>query len=159
MKKIVAIALFLAGIWCLPIPAAREENVLPESVLKILFKAEQFELLSLLPEPEKTKPNDHFHGYTVLGKTAIKNDMARKKLIESFSKGMEGAINPAKCFEPRHGIRATQDGKTVDLVICFACSQFYVHDASGKSTKYLVNATPQSGFDKMLKEAGIQTVK
>ena len=159
MKKLLAIALSMAGICLFAFPAAGEDNVLPEDVLRILLRAEQLELLSLLPEPEKTKPKDHFHGYTVLGKTAIKDAAGRKNLVASFTKGMQGEINPAKCFEPRHGIRATLDGKTVGLVICFACSQFYVHDASGKSTKYLVNATPEPLFDKVQKDAGIQKVK
>jgi len=158
MKKFI-IAISMAGICCLANPASGEDNALPEGVLKILFKAEKLELLSLHPEPEKKKPKDHFHGYTVLGKTAIQDVAVRKKLVESFTKGMEGTITPAKCFEPRHGIRITQDGKTVDLVICFACSQFYVHDASGKVTKYLVNATPEPLLDKELKDAGIPKAK
>jgi hypothetical protein len=159
MKNFLAIALSITGIGFFAFPAAGEDNALPEDVLKTLFKAETLELMSLLPEPEKTKRKDHFHGYTVLGKTAIKDAAGRKNLVESFTKGMQGAIIPAKCFEPRHGIRATHDGKTMDLVICFACSQFYVHDASGKSTKYLVNATPEPLFDKVLKDAGIQKAK
>ena len=159
MKKLLAIALSIAEICVFAFPAAGEDNALPEDVLRILSKAEQLELLSLLPEPEKTKPKDHFHGYTVLGKTALKDATGRKNLVESFTKGMQGQINPANCFEPRHGIRATHDGKTVDLVICFACSQFYVHDAAGKSTRYLVNASPEPLFDKVLQDAGIQKAK
>ena len=72
MKKF-AIVISIAGICYLAIPAAGKDNALPEAVLKVLFKAEKLELLSLHPEPEKKKPKDHFHGYTVLGKTAIQD--------------------------------------------------------------------------------------
>jgi hypothetical protein len=31
-----------------------------------------------------------------------------------------------KCFDPRHGIRVTRGGVTVDFVICFQCFQAIV---------------------------------
>jgi hypothetical protein len=158
MKTFIAIAvtMFAIGFWTLP--ATAQGNVLPEKTLNVLLKAEKFELLSLNPEPEKVRPKDHFHGYTVLGKTEVKDAALRKDIVESFKKGMEGEINPAKCFDPRHGFRATHEGKTVELVICFACSQFYVHDGSGNS-KYLVNMMPQTLLNKVLKDAGISIAK
>jgi len=157
VKQFVAIA--LPGIIFFAMPAASQDNVLPDGILQSLLKAEQLELLSLLPEPEKVKPKDHFHGFTVLGKTVVKDAAARKNLVETFKKGMAGEINPAKCFDPRHGIRVIQDGKKIDLVICFACAQFYVHDASGNAKKYLVGNSPEPLFDKVLKDAGFDRPK
>src|SRR5258706_5640491 len=111
MKTLIAIAVAMFAIGFLTLPAAAQGNVLPEKTLNVLLKAENFELLSLNPEPEKVRPKDHFHGYTVLGKTTVKDAAVRKNIVESFKKGMEGEINPAKCFDPRHGFRATHDGK------------------------------------------------
>jgi len=152
-------SLALVGVYLLAIRAAGEDNALPESVLKTLSNANQLELLSLVPEPEKEKPKDHFHGYTVLGKTAVQDAATRKKVVDSLTRGMQGEINPAKCFEPRHGIRAVHDGKTLELVICFACKQFEVYDASGNKQKFLVNNTPEPTFDNVLKDAGISKAK
>jgi hypothetical protein len=95
----------------------------------------------------------------VLGKTMVKAD-TRKQLVETFLKGMEGKIDPAKCFDPRHGIRATHGGKTVELVICFHCSQFILYVGSAeKGPLLLVNKSPEASFDKVLKDADIPKAK
>jgi len=136
-----------------------EENKLPADAVNILVKAEQFELLSLDPNSEGDKSKDAFHGYKVLGKTEVKEAGARKKLVESLAKGMEGEIHPAKCFNPRHGISATHDGKSVHLVICFECHQFRAYTDPCKSTLFLVDKAPEPAFDKILKDAGIPKAK
>jgi hypothetical protein len=146
---------------CLATACARsDENKLPADAQTILDKAEQIELLSIDPQrSDKDGPKDAFHGHKVLGKTTVKGD-ARKELVEAFVKGMEGKIDPAKCFNPRHGIRATHEGKTVDLVICFECAQFEVYLGTDEKAKHLlVNKSPEPAFDKVLKDAGIPKAK
>ena len=148
-----------AALMAVPSRSPAKDNKLPADVVDILSKAEQFELLSLDPNSEGDKSKDAFHEYKVLGKTAVKDAEARKKLIESLTKGMEGEIRPAKCFNPRHGIRATHDGKTVDLVICFECHQFGLFSGAGEVTGFLVDKSPEPAFDKVLKDAGIPKAK
>ena len=135
-----------------------KENKLPKDVLFTLKNSENFEVLSLNPRRvEKVK--DEFHGYQVLGKIVVNID-TRNKLIKELQKGMAGAHTIAACFEPRHGIRATQKGKTIDLVICFECLQIYLYNGSSDSVKeFLVTDLPQSVFDKVLKDAGISKAK
>ncbi len=130
------------------------DNKLPEAAANILAKADTIELLALDPEPAK----EGFRGYKILGKTELKGD-AKKGLMAAFEKGSEGPIDPAKCFNPRHGLRATHDGKTVELVICFECAQFKVHMGDDKGQTLLVNKMPQAAFDKALKDAGIDKSK
>ena len=72
---------------------------------------------------------------------------------------MRGTINPAKCFLPRHGIRATHQGKIVKLVICFQCRRLLVYDSAGKTTQGLVGRSPEGLFDKVLAEAKIPKAK
>src|SRR5262245_65008926 len=55
-------------------------------------------------------------------------------------------------------IRATHDGKMVELVICFQCSQFYLHEG-GKSAQLLINEKPGPTFNKVLEDAGIPIAK
>src|SRR5262245_33583320 len=101
---------------------------IPEIARVALEKADEFELLSILPDHQQEKPKDDFHGWKVLGRTQIKNADTRKKLVAALEKGVgenDGII--ANCFNPRHGIRATHEGKTVDFVICFECFQVYLY--------------------------------
>src|SRR5262249_56401493 len=95
-------------------------------------KAKELELYSLARSERGVK--DGFHGWKVLGSTTVKDAETVKKLAAAFKKGVEennGIV--AACFNPRHGIRLTHDGKTVDLVICFECFsvQEFVADKQG----------------------------
>jgi hypothetical protein len=160
MRAVVGASLFTGLVCALPSTVQGADNKLPEAALAVLSRATDFELLSLDPGSEERSPKDGFHGYKVLGKTAVKDALVQKRLVKSFAKGMAGDIAPAKCFNPRHGIRATRDGKTVELVICFECSQFDLYDASGEEGKrLLVNQTPEPAFDKVLNDAGLPKAK
>ncbi len=92
---------------------------LPDKVAEILNKADRIELYSLEPEPDPKAAKDPkatlFRGYLVLGKTTIKEGKERKaaQLMLDVSAG-RGRV--ARCFDPRHAIRATHGDKTVDMV-------------------------------------------
>jgi hypothetical protein len=149
---LVLLALFAVG------PAARAEdkaNKIPDDLRAVLEKADQFELLSLNPEEPKEKPKDGFHGWQVLGKTTVKDAETRKKLVAALGKGVkENDGTVARCFNPRHGIRVTHDGKTADFVICFECFQVKAF-AGDKLQGFLVTNSPQPTFDTVLKEAKV----
>ena len=134
---------------------AEEKNTIPDDVRAVLESADQFELLSLNPDPRE-KPKDGFHGWKVLGRTTVKDADTRKKLVDALQKGVaENDGTVAACFNPRHGIRVTQGGKTADIVICFECFQAsaYLGDKATKS--FLVTASPQATFDGVLKDAKV----
>jgi len=77
------------------------------------------------------------------------------RLAGAFLKGMEGKISPARCFTPRRASAQAHDGKTLELVICFECSQFDVYVAPGEMGKrLLVSKAPEPIFDKVLRDAG-----
>jgi hypothetical protein len=151
----VALALTLcAG----TLASAEKESKIPDDVKAVLDKADSFELLSLDPSVDRETVKDGFHGWKVLGKTAVKDADVRKQLVAALAKGAaENKGEVAKCFNPRHGIRATQDKKTVEMVICFECLQAHVYiDKSDKNTAgFLTNKSPQPAFDKVLKDAGV----
>ena len=130
MGKRLYVLVAFASIITLGIAANGADNI-PDEPRAILDKAEQIELLSLDPVPSIEKLKDGFHGWKVLGKTAVKDAEVRKKLVAAFKKGVADNDGMAAfCFNPRHGIRAIHDGKTVDFVICFECFQVqsYVGD-------------------------------
>jgi hypothetical protein len=142
--------------------AAAEEpkaNKLPDKAKAILDKAKQFELLSLDPDSDG-QAKDGFHGWKVLGKTALKDPKVRKQVLDSLYDGIAKSKGVgAKCFDPRHGIRATVDGKTVDLVICFECGWVYVYEDGKRQDAAVTTPKPQATLDKVLKDAGVALPK
>ena len=158
--KLLPAGLFAATAVCLATgPAGSADNKLPESARTVLQNATELELYSIdFAHPDKEKTG--FHDLKAVGKTTVKDAEARKKLVSEFLKGMEGKIDPARCFNPRHGIRATHDGKTVDLVICFECAQFDLYEpGSDKPTRLLIGKGPEPTFDKVLRDAGVPKPK
>jgi hypothetical protein len=94
-----------------------------------LEKPEQFELLSLDPSRfEKRRPKEEFHCWRILGSMTVKDRESQNELVTALKKCVvESKRLVAGCFNPRHGIRVIQDGKTYDLVICFECLQVLVY--------------------------------
>jgi hypothetical protein len=133
------------------------ENKIPAAVREALDKAEGVTLLSLDPD-EKAGVGApvQFHDWKVLGKTEVKDKAARAKLIAALVKGAnQKGVEAAKCFEPRHGLQFTRGGKTVDLVICFQCSQVRVYVNGSRGEGFLIANSPQPAFDQVLKDAGV----
>jgi hypothetical protein len=130
------------------------KNEIPAAATKILEHADGFELLSLNPLPQNKAVRADFHGYQVLGRTAIADPGARKKLVSAFERGVaknQGTI--AACFNPRHGIHVTRGGEVEDFVVCFECLQVYSHGAV--EGHFLTSSSPEALFDSMLRRAGI----
>jgi hypothetical protein len=133
----------------------------------VLEKAHEWDLLSLDPRDQKTKPKDGFHGWPVLGKLTVKDAGTRARLIAALDKGIAEAEAKAKkeadmgrvsahgCFQPRHGIRATHGGKTAEFLICFECTPIYVYFEGEKQEIHFTTDSPQDIFDGVLKEAKV----
>jgi hypothetical protein len=137
-------------------PAAPRPNKLPDDAQAVLAGADRLVLLSLDPVPPKERPQDHFRGWKVLGRTEVKDKATRERIVAALTKGIaENKGNLARCFNPRHGISATQGGTTVDLVICFECLQIRVAVNGKDGPLVLVTESPEPVFDKVLKDAGV----
>ena len=120
-------------------------------------KAEQIELLSLYPANDKEKGKEFFHHYPILGKVVIKDEKTRKALIAALEKGAkENNGIAANCFMPRHGVRATAGGKTLELVICFQCLQVHGYIGDKENAGFLTSKSPQPTLDKVLTDAGVK---
>jgi hypothetical protein len=143
-----------------------QRNRIPEAAGKLLDKAETIELYSLDPELKTDKEGkvvevkDGFHGWKVLGKTAVKDGATRKRLADALRLAAEDNFGMvAACFNPRHGLRLAGGGKTVDLVICFECLSVEVYVDGEKKEGFLTTGEPQKGFDAALKTAGVALPK
>jgi hypothetical protein len=95
----------------------------------------------------------------VLVKTTLKTENC-KTILAALDKGIKDAPNrAAACFKPRHGVRATHDGKTVDLVICFVCFVILI-DVDGKFERNpKVTGSPQEAFGEVLTAAKVPLPK
>lgn len=121
---------------------------LPKEVQEAFAKAESIELYSLSPFRE-LKPTEGFRGWLIMGKTIVKEPKAVLEAVEKGAKDSDGKV--AKCFEPRHGIRAGD----VDLVICFACLQTYVYQGEKRVASFPTTREPAALLNKILSNAGI----
>jgi hypothetical protein len=139
----------------------------PKSELQQLEKADSFELYSLEPllDPktgeEDYDPNgsgERLHGWRILGKTTVIDEAMRRELIGELKRGL-GEDKHTKCFEPRHAIRRTNDGKPVDLIICFECGYIELHVAGKKVGDYTPFIANPSAFNEVLKKAGVPLAK
>lgn len=136
-----------------------DPHLFPTDAKAILQGAKEIELFSIDPNRSEEKAIEEFQGRRVLGKTVIKEEKARKAFVAALEKGVtEYKGGPAKCFNPRHGIRVKHDGKTVDFVICFECYQVRaLYGDEGQS--FLVSRSPAELFNKILKDAGVELPK
>ena len=152
MRTLLTVTLILSASH---LACAANNNRLSPEVEAILDKADQIELISLSPERLAEKPKDAFHGWRVLGSTAIKGEDKATALtaLRSAIAANEGMV--AACFNPRHGIRATQGGKTVDLVICFECMQIEVFIGQERAKGVLTTGAAQPLFNKLLNTAKV----
>ena len=130
---------------------------LPTNASRALRNAETLELFSLDPEiRDKTDDPTTFHGWVILGSTKLQDGNLRDSLIDALEKGVaenDGAA--AGCYDPRHGIRGTYNGKQHDFVICFQCFQarWYIDDVENQG--FLLSQSPQPTFDKLLRDASV----
>ncbi len=139
------------------LPAKRAENKLPDQAKNILEKASDFELYLLDPSKRVDKANEttSLCGWKVLGKKTVGDAETRKELLAAVERDIDTAGRSANCFVPHHPIRATHEGKTVDLVICFKCHWVYVY-VDSKCVAELVAATNSRPLlDKILSDAEV----
>ena len=103
-----------------------------------------------------TPPKGDYFGWKVLGKTIIEDPDTRQSVISAVEQGFAewGSGTPPACFDPRHAIHASHNKKTVDILICFECTQVLVYLDDQRQEPYLpISRSPEPVFDKVLTEA------
>jgi hypothetical protein len=116
------------------------------------FRDEEF------PNEPKNDGKERLGNYLVLGKVEIRDSAKREAVMTAIKKAIREPAEPAKCFEPRHGLRVVDVKGVTDIVICFHCFQF-ISTGAHRSTGYeTISATPQESLNRILREAGIDVV-
>ena len=132
------------------------QDVLPRGG-ETIVGATQLELLSLSPEPKPAPGTRLFHGWRVLGTTPIQAASTRSEILKAIAQGIrEPPQEAAACFRPRHGLRATHAGETVDLLICFECFRTDVYVGEGRENSVRTARSPQPVLDAALRAAGVE---
>jgi len=102
---------------------------LPKEVADALKNSDEFELYTLNPadsKPAGEKSPEYFHGWKIVDHKPVGDKKERAKLATAFIEGTKEAKGAMRCFEPRHGVRVTRDGKRYDFVMSFECLQSVV---------------------------------
>lgn len=146
-----------------PIPKTDEidlGNRISAPVRVILENAESVEVFSLHPVKPETEPKDGFHGYKSFGSVKVAKAETRKEVVTKFIKGvMDYKGDGFRCFDPRHGLRVTAGGKTVDFVICFECANVRVYVGDENQTGFFIGPGPHDLLTKLLKDAKIELTR
>ena len=126
--------------------------------IKPLQDATSIELYSLDPmDRTGFDSNTGFHGWKVLGTTLVDDPATLAGLTDALSSGIaenDGMV--AACFDPRHGIRATVDGRQYDYVICFHCYSARWYTDGDQNQGFLTTGSPQPEFDRVLSDASVE---
>ncbi len=102
------------------------DSTLPLKVRRVLDKAETLEVLGLSSDD---KAGIGWHPDV---KVSLPVGSERAELLNSFFFDASAGPNPSACFIPRHGLKATYKGKTVEVIICYQCHLFVVEGDFGE---------------------------
>ncbi|HRH42447.1 MAG TPA: hypothetical protein PKY82_12540 [Pyrinomonadaceae bacterium] len=138
----------------------RQEKYLNESLSpqarEVLENAEKFEVLAEVNEDRKSDRDILTFEPNRIAKIINEND--KKEILESFYFDASREDPPASCYEPHHGLRATYQGKTVEIEICFSCSRFEVKSPFGNFEGTITRENPRSEkvLEKIIRTQGIE---
>ncbi len=151
---VVLVALLLG--WCHSAPF----NRFPPAALDAVANDPGAVIYSLEPNSYlmDNEGKETFHGYVVLGKTTLADPADRDAMVGEITAATYGAWDRSACFDPRHGFRAVSAEGTNDFLLCFACSQAYVHLPDGGSKMVLIQGTGDF-FNRYLSKHGLPLAK
>jgi hypothetical protein len=150
----VVLAAAGVGIYLWPSTGALPDN--PDEL--ILFSVDS-KMACEKPEAQGSpKSQELLYECAVLGKVEITDPALRGEVIAAVNRDIRSPHSPqSKCFWPRHVLRIVKDGRAVDVVICFECHGYEVHQDGAPS----VGPTPPIGesskslLNKILTDAGV----
>lgn len=106
---------------------------------------------------ERLYPN---RPYRILGQMELTDAETRRELLSAARADLDTAGNPAKCFDPRHLIRAKKWGQTFDYLICFECDfyEVYLNGTRLRGETAFGGNSSESLLNQLLEDAGIEIV-
>jgi hypothetical protein len=122
----------------------------PECVTLYSIDPRPFEIGEVRPYSEL------FRGYAVLGKVEITDQQKRQQIIAAVNRGLAQGkhLGGAACFRPRHGVRATSNGRIIDCLICFECRNVDLYEGDRRYPRG-TNREPQPLLNQLLQEVHV----
>lgn len=133
-------------------PSVALEKAFPTNSFSVFSNCQSLVLYSL--DPSKILPfGQGFHQWRIVSTAVVERAAMRREIFERVINGVKKGVGgvPPACFKPRHGFRASQGGKAVDLLICFDCGHLYSY--VGATNGYAVfhgDKQTRSLFDSIL---------
>jgi hypothetical protein len=125
------------------------------AIQAFLENADQVEAFRLNPKKAKQpeqKGGAFFHSYKVLRHVQVKKVDDRKAIAKALGAALHwNPLRQALCFNPRHGVRASHGGRSLDLVICLECSIIYLYEADKFQDNLTVTAKTCEPLDRVLR--------
>ncbi|MBL8859946.1 MAG: hypothetical protein JNL28_15670 [Planctomycetes bacterium] len=154
-------ALLLGALSC----TTAVDNRLPKEAERVLIGATSLELMALDPTPLALTPGDaraadQLHGYAITGRARLTDPQRCTEVADLILRAVrESDGRAAACFNPRHGIRAVYEGRTLELVICFECLSMQVFGdalgASGAQQNVLISNSGEGSINRIFKGEGL----
>ena len=139
-----------------PVP----KRLIPESARKVLENAEAMTVYSLDPAGFGEDTPENFHRWRVLGSITIACPDTRARIAASMIAANRASDGGFKCFDPTHGVSITWQGRMVDLLACFWCSQLEVIGPGGDwAGIFPLTGQPQRQLDRLLRRGGVTLAK
>ncbi len=95
-----------------------------------------------------------FYDNYILGQTQISGS-TKSDAIHTLYQGLVKGAVPMMCFEPRLGMRAVKNGRTLDMVICFECQQMVLRMNGKQAGGGLISSRYKPYFDKLFDAAKV----
>jgi hypothetical protein len=110
------------------------------------------------PDEPKNDGKERFANYLVIGKVEVRDAAKRESIMVAIKKALHEPAEPAKCFDPRHGLKIVDEKGVTEMIICFECRQFTSTGAHRSEPWETISATPQDLLNSILKEAKIEVL-
>jgi hypothetical protein len=146
----------------------------PGDIAAVLEKPERFEIFNLdssrisprldpetglpvEPNPPPAPGPPAFHDHRIVGQVEVADARQRERIVSLVYKGIRSSDGlVAACFNPRHGVRATREGRTVELVICFECLQINAYGPDGKEHGLMTSDRVTADMNEAFQAAGLR---
>ena len=141
---------------------ARIKRAFPGQSRVIFENATQITIYSLdgdmrldnAPHLSPTSAPGQFHGYPILGKVNVTGDEAKNVVNWIYGGFTKRRVINGMCFEPHHGLRAATGSNTVDVVICFGCTNMHIF-SKGTESNSALSRSPEKYLNQLLTAAGV----
>jgi len=132
-------------------------RAISKSVEREVASAKSIELVSLSPTPPSPAVASFgsLGGFAILGAAVTSDKGEIAQIARSLARGIRTTDGfMAMCFNPRHAIRYTVDGKPVVVLVCFECQRGEILHA-GDKTVFLTSRVPEAGWDRIFSRHGL----